>query len=169
MAKPGVDVRLRGLEKQIAEIETFRGEAKQNLERAVTLTTGAVWRKARRNMRGPKTGRTYRIGGRTHQASAPREGPAIFSRGLFRSIFKRVMGLGGQVGSDEEKAGWLEFGVLRAGGNRMERRPWLRPAVRDERKSWFRRLRRALSKAGRTARAQGMAQSGARSGARRGR
>ena len=160
MAKPFVDVNLRGLENMRAEIETFRGEARQNVGRAVELTTGAVWRKARRNMRGPKTGRTYRIGGRTHQASAPKEGPAIFSRELFRSIFRRVEGLGGEVGSDEEKAGWLEFGVLRAGGNLMERRPWLRPAVRSERKTWFRRLRRALNKAGRTARAQGRARRG---------
>lgn len=158
MVKPGVDVKLRGLENMRAEIETFRGEARQNVGRAVELTTGAVWRKWRRNMRGPKTGRTYRVGGRTHQASAPKEGPAIFSRELFRSIFKRVEGLGGQVGSDEEKAGWLEFGLL--SGNRMERRPSLRPAVRSERKTWFRRLRRALNKAGRTARAQGRARRG---------
>lgn len=155
-----VDASLRGLEDQHAEIETFRDEARQGVKRAVELTTNGVHRRARRNMRGPKSGRTYVIDGRSHRASAPREAPAIFSRELFRSIFKRVSGLGGQVGSDEEKAGWLEFGVLRAGGNRMERRPWLRPAVRAERKTWFRRLRLALRKAGRTARAQGKGRRG---------
>ena len=159
MAKP-FDVKLKGLENMRAEIEIFRGEARGNVQRAVELTTSAVWRKARKRMRGPKSGRQYRIGGRTHRASALREGPAIFSRRLIRSIFKRTAGLGGQVGSEEERASWLEYGALRPGGNLLERRPWLRPAVNAERKPWFRRLRRALNKAGRTARAQAKARRG---------
>ena len=158
MANDKVDVSLRGLDDQHAEIETFRDEARQGVERAVELTVKAVWRRARRNMKGPKTGRTYTVDGRTHQASAPREAPAIFDRDLIRSIFKRVMGLGGQVGSNDPKASWLEFGLR--GGNKMERRPWLRPAVNAERKSWFRRHRRALNKAARTARAQVKARRG---------
>ena len=152
MAKP-FDVNLRGLEEQVRELETLRGETRSNVQRAVELTTGAVFRKARKGMRASKGGRIYLFRGRQHRASKRDEPPAIMSRHLFRSVFKRTGPLAGVVGSDEPEARWLEFGVWRgAQGGRMEKRPWLRPAVRDERKTWVRRLRRALNKATRTAR-----------------
>lgn len=153
MPKP-FDVKLRGLEGMKAALETLRGEAQKRVGRGVELTTGAVFRKARKAMRGVKTGRLYRIKGRLHRASAENEAPAIGTRKFYRSIFKRVTGMKGEVGSHEPEGLWLEFGAMRAGGNLMKRRPWLRPAIRSERRTWRRRMRRALNGATRAARRQ---------------
>ena len=157
MAKP-FDVKLRGLEGQRAELETLRGEARRRMGRVVELRTGAVFRRWRKSMRGVKTGRTYKIKGRAHRASAPNEAPAIATRDFYRSIFRRVRGQRGEVGSNEPEATWLEFGTLK--GGRMKRRPSLRPSIRAERKTWNRSVRRALNGATRAARAQGRARRG---------
>ena len=153
MPKP-FDVKLRGLGGMKAELETLRGEALKRVGRAVELTTAAVYRKARKSMRAPKSGRLYRIKGRRHRASAPKEAPAIATRRFYRSIFKRVSGLEGEVGSDRPEGHWLEYGASRADGNIMARRPWLGPAVRSERRTWKRRMWRALNGAARAARRQ---------------
>ena len=157
MSKPGIDLTLTGQDDMRREIATFGKEVRGNMERGVELTVNAVYRKWRARMRGAKSGRSYRVGRKTHQASASGEGPAIQTRKLIRSVFKRRQGLAGQVGSTDEKALWLEFGAMRAGGNLLRARPGLRPAVNSQRKPWNRRLRRALRKAGRAARAKGRA------------
>ena len=81
---------------------------------------------------GPRTGRIYRRGNITHQASAPGEPPATDTGGLVNSIShwvdkkkKTVM-----VGTDSIVGQWLEIGT-----SRMEERPWLYPALLRQRKN----------------------------------
>jgi HK97 gp10 family phage protein len=61
---------------------------------------------------GPKTGRVYRIRGRDHQASAPKEAPANLSGRLVKSFNYNVHGpYTMELGEDAEYAGFLEDGT----------------------------------------------------------
>jgi phage gpG-like protein len=79
-------------------------------------------------MQGPKGGRLYmRSGGKSHQASAPGEAPAIDYGHLVNSIQVEITGpLTAIVGSNAEYAPYLEFGT-----SRMAARPaWIPAAER---------------------------------------
>jgi HK97 gp10 family phage protein len=81
---------------------------------------------------GPKTGRIYRRGGVSHQASAPGESPASDTGQLVASITTAVDSgnLTGSVGFGTDHAAPLEYGT-----RNMAPRPYARVAVvhkRDE-------------------------------------
>jgi len=70
-------------------------------------------------------GRIYSRGGRTHQASAPGETPAIDFGHLVNSIESSLIdSTSSQVATDSDIAPFLEFGT-----SRMEARPFMRPAA----------------------------------------
>jgi HK97 gp10 family phage protein len=70
-------------------------------------------------------GRIYSKGGRTHQASAPGETPAIDLGHLVDSIESSLIdSTSSQVATDSDIAPFLEFGT-----SRMEARPFMRPAA----------------------------------------
>lgn len=92
----------------------------------------------------PKTGKTYKHGKVTHQASAPGEAPATDTGNLVNSGFLWRNGDADyNVGFAAEYAAPLEFGTPR-----MEARPFLRPAVKRERP----RMRKAIRDAMRSVR-----------------
>lgn len=67
-----------------------------------------------RIQQGPKTGRVYRRGNVTHQASAPGESPASDTGGLIGSIqHERDGKLAASVLSRLDEATYLEFGTQR--------------------------------------------------------
>ena len=78
--------------------------------------------------RGHKTGRIYRRGGVSHQASAPGEPPATDTGALVNSIAGDAVISGGVVQgiirAAVHYAAWLELGT-----RRMVARPFLAPAV----------------------------------------
>lgn len=76
--------------------------------------------------RGPKTGRIYRRGTVTHQASAPGQYPASDTGRLASNVrFELPSGgnMTGRVGTNIQYGAYLEFGT-----SRMEARPWLLPS-----------------------------------------
>jgi phage gpG-like protein len=77
-------------------------------------------------MTGPKSGAYYeRPNGRTHQASAPGEAPAVDTGNLINSIQTQMTGaMVGVVYTNAEYAPVLEFG-----GARMAARPFFTPAT----------------------------------------
>lgn len=88
---------------------------------------------------GPKTGRSYKRGGKTHIASAPGEAPATDSGELVRNItIEKDAIMDYTVGSREAapQGFWMEFGT-----SRVEARPWLTPAARLARKQLQKDLR----------------------------
>lgn len=76
--------------------------------------------------RGPKSGRVYRRGNITHQASAPGQYPATDTGRLASSVMIDLPvpgGLTGRVGTNVQYGPMLEFGT-----SRMAARPWLLPS-----------------------------------------
>lgn len=73
---------------------------------------------------GPKTGRVYRRGSVTHQASAPGQYPATDTGRLVSSVAMRPDGPDAYVvGTNVQYGPMLEFGTTR-----MAARPWLLPS-----------------------------------------
>jgi HK97 gp10 family phage protein len=77
-------------------------------------------------IRGPKTGKLYRIRGRKnrHRASAPGESPANRTGTLQRSIGFINYGSGIIIGAEAEYARFLELGT-----DKMAARPYLKRAI----------------------------------------
>lgn len=84
------------------------------------------------SLKGPKTGRIYRVGkrGRTHQASAPGETPAVMTGRLRRSIKRQLIkerdaAYRVRITWNATYMKFLEFGT-----SRMRPRPSVRRALR---------------------------------------
>jgi HK97 gp10 family phage protein len=76
---------------------------------------------------GTKSGRTYRRGGVSHQASAPGQSPATDTGALIGSISHQREGARSySVGARVSYAAYLEYGTSRMGA-----RPYFRPAIED--------------------------------------
>lgn len=109
----------------------FRERTKRAVMRGIIRGTESVRTEAISLMQnGPKTGRIYRRGGVEHQASAPGEAPAVNIGTLIGSIateynFKT---LSGRVIARAPYGAYLEYGT-----ERMEPRPFLRPALAAKR------------------------------------
>lgn len=78
----------------------------------------------------PKSGRTYRRGGRSYTASAPGEPPANVTGALADSITARADGDGAIVSATGEIAHTMEFGTA---GGKIAPRPFLVPAAEAKR------------------------------------
>lgn len=135
-----------------AVVSALEKAAYTHMVRACIHLTNA----AKRKLTGPRTGRMYVIPGlvtikqrqqtsgrklttkqrarRRYRASAPYEAPAVLFGHLRNSIKYTVVGKGmhiqGIVGSDLDKAPWLEFGTTR-----MFPRPFLKPAYEEEKQT----------------------------------
>jgi HK97 gp10 family phage protein len=94
--------------------------------------------------RGPKSGVTYEKyqPTRTHRASAPGQPPATDTGALVRSIQASISGRTAEVAANIDYAVYLEFGT-----REMEPRPFLFPALEQERPAWDRRLQRIVDEA----------------------
>ena len=83
--------------------------------------------------RGAKTGRTYRRGGITHQASAAGEAPASDTGFLVSNITHNLATKGqtmtAKVLSNAKYSKFLEYGT-----RKMEERPFLQPALEQNKK-----------------------------------
>jgi len=128
-------------------LPTLPKEAQAAAAKYIAETAHNIERDIKADMRGPKSGRTYRrgkvkrsgkvVGYKFHRASAPGEAPARDVGALVNSIHaKRIGKLTYMVYSNSEYARALEFGT-----RRMAARPFLRPAVRRRRAQFYQRMR----------------------------
>lgn len=99
----------------------------------VMKTAFDVQQAAQESMSGPKSGRTYRRGGKMHQASAPGEAPAVDTGDLANSIkteqtgpTSAIVGVGAKYGAP------LEFGT-----SRIRKRPFMGPAAEANRQAFI--------------------------------
>lgn len=94
--------------------------------------------------RGTKSGIVYEKTSpkRTHKASAPGEAPATDTGLLANSIQADIEGRQATVFTNTEYAPWLEFGT-----QSIEPRPFMFPAMEQERPKWEARLNRIVDAA----------------------
>lgn len=158
-------IEVEGLGETVKALKKFGRDGIRETEKAVEESLHKV-RTTSLHMiqRDPKSGRVYTqefrmINGRVtpvgdrseapnlsseHQASAPGEAPATDTGRLVTSIKVKRTGTEGTVGSQLDYAFYLEYGTLR-----MEPRPWLRPALRDNQGWIIERFQEALDTAAR--------------------
>ncbi|MCK5644602.1 MAG: hypothetical protein KAJ19_27640 [Gammaproteobacteria bacterium] len=95
---------------------------------------------------GGRSGKTYTRRGVTHQASAPGEAPKTDTGTLVSSIFFKKKGFAVQVIANTPSAARLEYGPR---GDPGAARPFLRPAVAENRKKIIALYTKAARKTGR--------------------
>jgi phage gpG-like protein len=131
-----------GLKRALAE---FGINADKQLAAIVRGTAQNVRTHAIRSIqRGPKTGITYEKidPKRTHRASAPGEAPATDTGRLANSLKADIQGVRATVSTNVDYAPFLEFGT-----RTIEPRPFLFPALEQERPAWNRRLNAIVDQA----------------------
>ena len=114
---------------------------------AVAKTTVLVESGAKlRIMTGPKTGQIYKVSktGKKHQASAPGESPATDTGKLANSITSSSENLRGVVDVHAEYAEPLEYGTV---DGTLAARPFLTPAVEDQRDAFEKSVEQAIQRA----------------------
>lgn len=118
------------------------GEAvRKRLAAVPPATCEAVKERVEVAMAEPKSGHVYG----THQASAPGEAPAIDTRGLLESGHVEVVSeRQSDLVYDDKAAVPMELGAPARG---LAPRPFLGPAMEQEREPFFERVREALSDA----------------------
>jgi phage gpG-like protein len=108
-------------------------------ERAVVKAANHFVNAVKRKLTGSRSGRIYRIGkrGRTHQASAPGEAPAVLYGTLRNSITAGDPEWTGdnvvvKVGTNVVYAAILEYGGVTANGGRILPRPYMAATMLEE-------------------------------------
>ena len=124
--------------KLVNKFPLISAEMRRNAGQAVRATALRIETTAKESMAGPKSGRIYPRSSGEHQASAPGEAPAIDTGALVNSVgMEMVSSLTAQVGTDKEYGLYLEYGTARVAA-----RPWLTPAVEQERDGFVEAMRR---------------------------
>lgn len=90
----------------------------------------------------PATGRTYKRGSVSHTASSAGNPPVTDEGNLVKSISASVGNLEAEIGAYEPYSSFLEFGT-----RRMAARPFMFPAMEQERKTFMSRMDRAMKSA----------------------
>ena len=106
-------------------------------EKAVLKAALHLERAIKKKLTGARTGRIYRSRGRTHQASAPGEPPALVTGQLRNSITHTMPvwhgdNVSAEVGTSLDKAARLEFGGVDSRGVRILPRPYIGATMLEE-------------------------------------
>lgn len=118
-----------GEEELIAALQNLKGGVSAGLGKSVLAGAKVLEGIVKQSMNEAHHGRTYRRGGRIHQASAPGEPPAIDFGYLINSINSELVESTpeiavAQVATNSEAAQPLEFGTATVAA-----RPFMRPGV----------------------------------------
>lgn len=117
-------------------IPQIQASIRPAVSQVVRKTALDVESEVKNEMRAPKSGRMYRRGSRTHQASAPGQAPAVDLGQYINSIqVENVTDLTSKVGTNTEYAMALEFG-----SRRVAPRPVWRPVIEKMRKPFIEAL-----------------------------
>lgn len=138
-------IRLNGADELRKALAEFSINADRELANVVRGTAQNIRTHAIKSIqRGTKSGIVYEKTSpkRTHKASAPGEAPATDTGRLANSIQADIQGKQATVFTNTEYAPWLEFGT-----QDMEPRPFMFPAMEQERPKWEARLNRIVDAA----------------------
>src|SRR5690625_2149800 len=139
-------LRIEGLDELNKTISELSGKFEQEAGRLVNRTAQNVRNNAINLIRTPSMGRTYVQNTpfyKTHTASAPGDAPNIDTGRLINSLnVTRSGSTSAEVSANVEYAAWLELGTTN-----MKARPFLTPAVEQERPKYERGLRELTRRA----------------------
>lgn len=147
---------VNGVRKALARLPD---QIRRPVEKAVFVAAQGVRTAVLDSMKGPKTGKVYRVPDtktRRYTASAPGDAPAIPTGRLFGSIKvvrepdRLAARIGLEGGEAVKYAPMLEFGTTR-----MAARPFLIPALESQRDTFERKIQEAVRQAERQAGRQG--------------
>jgi HK97 gp10 family phage protein len=118
-------------------------KANRDIEKLVKLGTGLVRNTAVNNIQGGvKSGKIYKRGTKTHQASAPGEYPASDTGDLAASISQSYIRRGhqhiGKTTASMEYGKHLEYGTMN-----MQSRPFMFPSLEKNRRKILQRFKNA--------------------------
>lgn len=139
-----ITLKVEGISQLQATFARLMNGVEDDVAKAVTATALEINTDVKKRLqRGPKTGRLYRRGTVTHQASAPGQAPATDSGTLASSLyFQQASKMEATIGSRLAYAYYLEFGTTRI----RPRPAWL-PASEIGQKKLNERVRRAIDNA----------------------
>lgn len=135
--KFGLDI--RGFDQLMQELADLPEKANASIARTMNFVAQSTAQRARNKITtGMRSGHTYIIDGKVHQASAPGEAPASLSGALAQSIrFTKMTDTPGSfatAGSDLSYAPMLEFGGFSTFEGEVvyvEARPFLLPSFEE--------------------------------------
>lgn len=136
---------LVGDKELIANLKQFGINAEREVIAAVQATAQGLRGNAIRYIqRSPASGIVYQKSepNRVHRASAPGQAPATDTERLAGSIKAEISGKAATVTADTEYAAFLEFGT-----QHMEPRPYMTPAMEEERPRFNKRLNEIAERA----------------------
>lgn len=138
-----IRVEIDGLSQLTQQLGKLTGDADKAIMATIQALVVKTQFAARQGIgRGTKSGRVYRRGGVTHQASAPGQYPASDTGRLLSSVqvvLPTASRLEGEVGTNVMYGRFLEFGT-----SRMAARPWLLPSFIQAQIGVEKQLRQAI-------------------------
>lgn len=143
MSGISIKVEIDGLQQLLRQLDQLGLAGEQVVEEVITDIVTDTHSLAVAGIEGgPKSGRTYRRGNVTHQASAPGQYPASDTGRLAGSVrfeLPQPGNMTGRVGTSVAYGPMLEFGT-----SRMAARPWLMPSFERAKIGVERELRARL-------------------------
>lgn len=127
-----IDMEIKGVDEFLRTVREEVAVDKKHLDKLLTRAALETHKNAVESIKnGGRSGKIYKRGQKTHQASAPGEAPKTDYGTLVKNITfqKADMTVGSRGGAPW--GFWLEFGTSKAGA-----RPWLQPAF-DRMVKWF--------------------------------
>lgn len=138
-----ITAKLEGAEKVSEMLKSLDAEAKIKVQQVIDSSAQNIRNHAIRSIQNsPATGRTYKRGAVSHTASSEGNPPKTDTGGLVRSISASVGDLVAEIGAYINYAVHLEFGTRNMGA-----RPFMQPAMEQERKNFFSKMNKALNEA----------------------
>lgn len=130
------------LSRQQKSLLQISQSAFEDVYKVIEKTAVKVQNTARKKVKdGPKTGRIYRRGSVTHQASAPGQPPATDKGTLLSRITHNILlnRSGAEIGTD------LKYGFFLEDGTKdMKARPFLVPALKENQRYFVNSVVKAL-------------------------
>jgi HK97 gp10 family phage protein len=140
-----IDVNIDGMSQLTRQLAALAKDADKAIASVINQTITETRNEAVQGIQsGPASGRVYRRGGITHQASAPGQYPMSDTGRLAASVAMQPAtpsNLRGQVGTNLVYGRYLEFGT-----SRMAPRPWLLPSFEKARVKVEDRMRAEIAR-----------------------
>lgn len=133
------------LRRLVRQATAWEEKKRKEVQKLIVRTALLIEADAKRLLSTPGSGRIYKRGSVTHQASAPGQPPAPDTGTLRASVhtdLSEIAGLVARVGTNKAYGYWLEVGT-----SRMAARPWLKPTYDKHISGFIEELKKIYNRA----------------------